>query len=166
MNETHNPFFLASQHYLFEVSGQVVVGYFPWRESVIVVVFDAASCGYLDADRITNSSHVCLLSVEAARQDWMKRESGSIGALSWCRVLAFENHSEFEIRLKSICRGLAIQFRDKEEARRIAVVQDEAEAEPETLTTMIDRILKQMKIENKTSPVVQEYTNYNYPMEA
>lgn len=166
MNETHKPFILASQHYLFEVSGQAVAGYFPWRESVIVVVFDASRDDCLHLDNIRNNSQVRLLSVEAARRDWTERESGINCGFKWCRVLALENYYEMESRLKTICRGLAVGFRDMEEARIGCVGQDEAEAEPETFTTVIDRILKQMKIENKTSPVVQEYTNYNYPMEA
>lgn len=162
MNETDKSFILASQHYLFEVSGEMVVGYFPWRESVIVVVFDASRDDCLHPDNFRNNSRVRLMSVEAARRDWTERESGSHGAFKWCRVLALENYYDIESRLKTICRGLAVGFRDTEEARIGTVAQGEAE----TFTTVMDRILKQMKIENKTSPVVQEYTNYNYPLEA
>lgn len=161
MNETDKSFIFASQHYLFEVSGEIVVGYFRWRESVIVVVFDARDPDCLHPDNIRSSSRVRLMSVEAARRDWADRESNT-DTIKWCRVLALENYREIESRLKTICRGLAIGFRDSEEARIGTVAQGEAE----TFTTVINRILKQMKIENKTSPVLQEYTNYNYPMEA
>jgi hypothetical protein len=63
-----------------------------------------------------------------------------------------------------VCSGLAIGFRDQEEAR--IGRQQQSATNTETFTTVLDRIIKQMKVENKTSPVIQEYPNYNYPMEA
>jgi hypothetical protein len=54
-----------------------------------------------------------------------------------------------------------VQFRDSEAART-----DPVDDNTEKFTTVLDRIIKQMKVENKTSPVIQEYPNYNYPMEA
>jgi hypothetical protein len=167
MNETHKPSILASQHYLYEVSGQAVVGYFPWRESVIVVEFDAsrgASRGEcVDPDYIRHNSSVRLKSVEEARRDWIWRErnTGDTHSLQWCRVLAIPNFHEIEGHLRIVCSGLAIGFRDQEEART-----DPVDDNTEKFTTVLDRIIKQMKVENKTSPVIQEYPNYNYPMEA
>ena len=166
MNETHKRFILASQHYLFEVSGQAVVGYFPWRESVIVVEFDASRGDCVDPDYIRHNSSVRLKSVEEARRDWIWRErnTGDTHSLQWCRVLAIPNFPEIERHLRIVCIGLAVGFRDQEEAR--IGRQQQSATNTETFTTVLDRIIKQMKVENKTSPVIAEYPNYNYAMEA
>jgi len=158
MNETHKPFILATQHYLYEVSGQAVVGYFPWRESVIVVFYDASRDDCLE--NIRDNSRVLSLSVEDARRNWIERESNT-RTVKWCRALSLENYAEIERHLRIVCIGLAVQFRDSEAART-----DPVDDNTEKFTTVLDRIIKQMKVENKTSPVIQEYPNYNYPMEA
>jgi hypothetical protein len=166
MNETHKPFILASQHYLFEVSGQAVVGYFPWRESVIVVEFDASRGDCVDPDYIRHNSSVRLKSVQEARRDWIWRErnTGDTHSLQWCRVLAIPNFSKIERHLKTVCVGLAIGFSDQEEEH--IGRQQQSATNTENFTTVLDRIIKQMKVENKTSPVIAEYPNYNYAMEA
>ena len=119
MNTAPNTTHLSEQYFLFESSGQAVVGYFPWRGSVIVVKYDASRDDSLE--NIEFHSAVMLLSVQLARKDWnglvhIKKTFEWVPSLAG--GLAVEN------KLKNIVFALAIKFRNKEEAR-IAEIEEE-----------------------------------------
>ena len=101
---------LSKQFYLYESSGQFAVGYFPWRDSVIVVVFDASHTDSFE--RIPENSSVNLHSVEQARRDWEDRANGK---KNWSYAFSVVDDPVLEARLRVVLYGLAIQFRNKEE---------------------------------------------------
>lgn len=148
MNHPFDPFVIRSQHYLFESSGQAVVGYFQWRGSVIVVRFDAShDDSFDDINRHTN---IRLLSVELARQDWNERVQRKT-TFEW--VTSLVGGDALEKRLKNISWALAIQFRDKEEEHIKSVMHDKG------INKSINQIIADMKVQNKT---VQDPHEYKY----
>ena len=86
-----------------------------------------------------------LLTVDAARRHWNER-------LEW-EYSAVDPKDWAALTYRITVHGIAFRFAIKHETQ-------------ETFTTVLDRIIKQMKAENKISPVISEYTNYNYAMEA
>ena len=148
MNHPFDPFVIRSQHYLFESSGQAVVGYFLWRGEMIVVRFDAShDDSFDDINRHTN---IRLLSVELARQDWNERVQRKT-TFEWVTTLV--GGDALEKRLKNISFALAVQFRDKEEEHIKSVMQDKG------INKSINQIIADMNIQNKT---VQDPHEYKY----
>jgi len=142
---TEDPF--PKQHYLSRHGGQWVWGYFPWNGSVIVVGFDGSRP---DSLQYIKENSVCdLLTVDAARRHWNER-------LEW-EYSAVDPKDWAALTYRITVHGIAFRFAIKHETQ---------ETNTETFTTVLDRIIKQMKAENKISPVISEYTNYNYAMEA
>lgn len=102
---------LKKQHYLFDLGGDVVIGYYLWRGSVIVATYDSTSG--LTIDTIDSHSRVRVLSLEEARQDWIKRTS-SQSLITF--VPALVGDSQREALLKSICRVAAMRYYNNQEA--------------------------------------------------
>jgi hypothetical protein len=142
---TTDPF--PTQHYLHRHDGQWVFGYFPWNGKVIVVGFDGSRPDALE--RVKENSVCDLLTVEEARRHWSER-------IVWSYSVV-EPKDWAALTHRITVHGIAFVFVNKYETQ---------ETNTETFTTVLDRIVKQMKVENKTSPVIAEYTNYNYAMEA
>lgn len=148
MNHPFDPFVIRSQHYLFESAGWWVVGYFPWRGSVIVVQYDASRED--SSENIEGNSSIRLLSLELARQDWNERVQ-SKKTFKWVTSLA--GGDALEKRLKNISWGLAIQFRDKEEEHIKSVMQDKG------INKSINQIINDLTMHIKT---VQDPHEYKY----
>jgi hypothetical protein len=142
---TEDPF--PKQHYLSRHGGSWLFGYFPWNGKVIVVGFDGSRPDSLQ--RISENSVCDLLTVEEARRHWKER-------LDW-DYTAVDPKNWISLTYRITVHGIAFRF---------AVKHETQETNTETFTTVLDRIVKQMKAENKISPVIAEYTNYNYAMEA
>lgn len=156
MNHPFDEFIIRSHHYLFESSGQAVVGYFQWRGSVIVVRFDASHDDSFDD--INRHSNIRLLSVELARQDWNERVQRKT-TFEWVTSLA--GGDALEKRLKNISWGLAIQFRDKEEEHIKSVMQDKG------INKSINQIINDLTMHIKTVQDPHEYEhNTQYALEA
>lgn len=101
---------LKKQHYLFDLGGDVVIGYYLWRGSVIVATYDSTMGTELDT--IDSHSRVRLMSLEEAREDWIKRTKGDTFITF---VPALADNSERESLLKSICRVVAMRYYNKQE---------------------------------------------------
>lgn len=148
MNHPFDPFVIRSQHYLFESSGQAVVGYFLWRGEMIVVRFDAShDDSFDDINRHTN---IRLLSVELARQDWNERVQRKT-TFEWVTTLV--GGDALEKRLKNISFAVAVKFRDEEEEHIKSMMQDNG------INKSINQIIADMKVQNKT---VQDPHEYKY----
>lgn len=156
MNHPFDPFVIRSQHYLFESSGQAVVGYFLWRGEMIVVRFDASHDDSFDD--IDRHSNIRLLSVELARQDWNERVQRKT-TFEW--VTSLPGGDALEKRLKNISWGLAIQFRDKEEEHIKSVMQDKG------INKSINQIINDLTMHIKTVQDPHEYEHdTQYALEA
>ena len=110
---------LLKQYYLFNKSGDIGVGYFPYRDKMIVVLFDGShSNSFTD---IKNFSNTRIVSEDFARRDWNARvEDERLHCQFVNRLLL----SEKEVRIRAILFGLAVRCRDYEEAR-IAEIEEE-----------------------------------------
>ena len=148
MNHPFDPFVIRSQHYLFESSGQAVVGYFLWRGEMIVVRFDASHDDSFDD--IDRHSNIRLLSVELARQDWNERVQRKT-TFEW--VTSLVGGDALEKRLKNISFAVAVKFRDEEEEHIKSMMQDNG------INKSINQIIADMKVQNKT---VQDPHEYKY----
>lgn len=102
---------LKKQHYLFDLGGDVVIGYYLWRGSVIVATYDS-TCG-MEMDSLDSHSRVRLLSLEEAREDWTKRTRGDSLIVF---VPTLTGKSEREAVLKSICEVVAMRYYNMQEA--------------------------------------------------
>ena len=117
MNESslnpHNSL-LLKQYYLFNKSGDIGVGYFPYRDKMIVVLFDGShSNSFAD---IKNFSNTRIVSEDFARRDWNARvEDERLHCQFVNRLLL----SEKEVRIRAILFGLAVRCREYEEVRRM-----------------------------------------------
>lgn len=166
MNESslnpHNSL-LLKQHYLFNKSGDIGVGYFPYRDKMIVVLFDGShSTSFTD---IKNFSNTRIVEQDFARRDWNARVEDE---RLHCQFVKRETLTEKEIRIRAVLFGLAVRCRDYEEGK--------AEAEADTVydthedfTTMIKKIIGELKTQNKmhTTQKSSYYeSNTQYALEA
>ena len=120
MNESflnpHNSL-LLKQHYLFTKDGSIGVGYFPYRDNMIVVLFDGSHSNSFED--IKNFSNTRIVSEDFARRDWNARVENETTPFVNRVIL-----SEKEVRIRTILFGLAVRCRDYEEAR-IAEIEEE-----------------------------------------
>ena len=120
MNESspnpHNSL-LLKQHYLFTKDGSIGVGYFPYRDNMIVVLFDGSHSNSFED--IKNFSNTRIVSEDFARRDWNARVENETTPFVNRVIL-----SEKEVRIRAILFGLAVRCRDYEEAR-IAEIEEE-----------------------------------------
>ena len=148
MNEWNE--IISKQFYLYSRCGTVCVGFFPWRDMVIMVILDGGCTGW--ALHIEENSRVELLTKSAARDEWDQ----------WVNERNYTTNDTGTGMLRTSCHGLAIRWRNqKEQADHVC---EERTKNMETFTTMLNKIVKQLNAENPTT--ITEYTNYNYAMEA
>ena len=165
MNESslnpHNSL-LLKQHYLFNKSGDIGVGYFPYRDKMIVVLFDGSySDSFTD---IKNFSTVRVMSEDFARRDWNARVEDE---RLHCQFVKRETLSEKEIRIRAVLFGLAVRCRDYEEGKAEAKA-DSVYDTHEDFNTMIKKIIGELKTQNKMHTAKNSYYEHNtqYAMEA
>lgn len=164
MNESslnpHNSL-LLKQYYLFTKDGSIGVGYFPYRDKMIVVLFDGSYSNSFED--IKNFSKTSVMSEDFARRDWNARVDNETTPFVNRVIL-----SEKEIRIRAILFGLAVRCRDYEEGKA------EAEADSvydthEDFNTMIKKIIGELKTQNKmhTTQKNSYYeSNTQYALEA
>ena len=164
MNESslnpHNSL-LLKQHYLFNKSGDIGVGYFPYRDKMIVVLFDGShSTSFTD---IKNFSNTRIVEQDFARRDWNARVEDE---RLHCQFVKRETLTEKETRIRAVLFGLAVRCRDYEEGKA------EAEADSvydthEDFNTMIKKIIGELKTQNKMHIEKSPYEyNTQYALEA
>lgn len=166
MNESslnpHNSL-LLKQYYLFNKNGDIGVGYFPYRDKVIVVLFDGSySNSFEDIKNFSNTRVMCQ---DFARRDWNARVDDD---RLHCQFVKRETLTEKETRIRAVLFGLAVRCRDYEEANA------EAEADSvydthEEFNTMIKKIIGELKTQNKmhTTQKSSYYeSNTQYALEA
>ena len=163
MNESslnpHNSL-LLKQYYLFNKSGDIGVGYFPYRDKMIVVLFDGSySNSFTD---IKNFSNTRVMSEDFARRDWNARVENETTPFVNRVIL-----SEKEVRIRAILFGLAVRCRDYEEGKAEAKA-DSVHDTHEDLKTMIKRIIGELKTQNKmhTTQKNSYDSNTQYALEA
>ena len=148
MNEWNE--IISKQFYLYSRCGTVCVGFFPWRDMVIMVILDGGCTGW--ALHIEENSRVELLTKSAARDEWDQ----------WVNERNYTTNDTGTGILRTSCHGLAIRWRNQK--KQADHVCEERTKNTETFTTMLNKIVKQLNAENPTT--ITEYTNYNYAMEA
>lgn len=163
MNESslnpHNSL-LLKQYYLFTKDGSIGVGYFPYRDKVIVVLFDGSySNSFEDIKNFSNTRVMCQ---DFARRDWNARVDNETTPFVNRVIL-----SEKEVRIRAILFGLAVRCRDYEEGKA------EAEADSvydthEDFNTMIKKIIGELKTHNRmhTTQKNSYDSNTQYALEA
>ena len=158
MNESslnpHNSL-LLKQHYLFNKSGDIGIGYFPYRGQVIVVLFDGSySNSFTD---IKNFSSVRVMCEDFARRDWNARVDNESTPF-----VKRETLTEKEQRIRTVLFGLAVRCRDEQDAKTDAVTDTH-----DDFNTMIKRIIGELKTQNKMHIEKSPYEyNTQYAMEA
>ena len=157
MNESspnpHNSL-LLKQHYLFTKDGSIGVGYFPYRDNMIVVLFDGSHSNSFED--IKNFSNTRIVSEDFARRDWNARVENETTPFVNCVIL-----SEKEVRIRAILFGLAVRCRDYEEAR-IAEIEEENN---ETTSVWYQKWKKHL-IAHTESQEINYEDNTQYALEA
>lgn len=110
MNETAILNFSAAvagntkQYYLFDLLGEVAIGYFLWQNSVIKVTYNSAAG--LGVDTIDSHSTATVLTLQEAREDW-KYLTSDRTITQFVPALTDSHHQEL---LKTICRIAVMRF--------------------------------------------------------
>jgi len=165
MNESslnpHNSL-LLKQHYLFNKNGDIGVGYFPYRDKMIVVLFDGSYPNSFED--IKNFSNTRVMSEDFARRDWNARVEDERLHCQFVNRLIL---SEKEVRIRAILFGLAVRCRDYEEGKAEAKA-DSVYDTHEDFNTMIKRIIGELKTQNKmhTTQKNSYDNNTQYALEA
>ena len=164
MNESspnpHNSL-LLKQHYLFTKDGSIGVGYFPYRDNMIVVLFDGSHSNSFED--IKNFSNTRIVSEDFARRDWNARVENETTPFVNRVIL-----SEKEVRIRAILFGLAVRCRDYEEGKAEAKA-DSVHDTHEDFNTIMNRIIGELKTQNKmhTTQKNSYYeSNTQYALEA
>lgn len=158
MNESSlnsNNSLLLKQYYLFNKNGNIGVGYFPYRDKVIVVLFDGSySNSFTD---IKNFSNTRIVEQDFARRDWNARVEDE---RLHCRFVNRVLLSEKEIRIRAVLFGLAVRCRDYEEGKATAA-HDTTEDFPTTVKRLVGELREQNKMHKSN-----HYENTQYALEA
>lgn len=137
----------TKQYYLFDLLGEVVIGYFLWQNSVIKVTYDAAAG--LGVDTIDRHSTGTVLTLQEAREDWKHLTSDQ----SITQFVPTMTDSHRQELLKTICRIAVMRFY-RERNHPISTIPSE-----------ISDIIKSLDTENTVYQSPHEH-NTQYALEA
>lgn len=151
---------LLKQYYLFTKDGSIGVGYFPYRDNMIVVLFDGSYSNSFED--IKNFSNTRVVSEDFARRDWNARVENETTPFVNRVIL-----SEKEVRIRAILFGLAVRCRDYEEGKAEAK-DDSVHDTHEDFNTIMKRIIGELKTQNKmhTTQKNSYDSNTQYALEA
>ena len=145
MNEWNQ--ILSKQFFLYSRCGTVCVGFFPWRNMVIMVILDAGCHEW--ALHIDENSRVELFTEPTARCKWKE----------WVEKHNYTTDHTGTGTLRTSCYGLAVRWRNEQEGS--------SEWDHDTqLNELLEKVRKQMIAYKTVTQSYTEYTNYNYPLEA
>jgi len=147
---------LSKQFYLYSQCSTVCVGFFPWRDMVIMVILDGGCTGW--ALHIEENSRVELLTESAARDEWNQ----------WVNERNYITNDTGTGMLRTSCYGLAVRWRNKQEDyARGSTLADAGRLDHNLdLNKMVREFCEKMITVNKTVSQDTKYPNYNYAMEA
>lgn len=158
MNESslnpHNSL-LLKQHYLFNKKGDIGVGYFSYRDKIIVVLFDGSHPNSFED--IKNFSNTRVVEQDFARRDWNARVEDE---RLHCQFVNRQILTEKEIRIRAVLFGLAVRCRDYEEGK-VTACYDTNEDFPTALKRLVEELREQNKM-HKSS----HHNNTLYALEA
>lgn len=151
---------LLKQYYLFTKDGSIGVGYFPYRDNMIVVLFDGSHSNSFED--IKNFSNTRIVSEDFARRDWNARVENETTPFVNRAIL-----SEKEVRIRAILFGLAVRCRDYEEGKAEAKADGVTDTH-EDFNTIMKSIIGELKTQNKmhTTQKNSYDSNTQYALEA